>query len=321
MHNLMLGWEPYVAFLGTVLAGYAVYVERRKRRYPSHITCYTNEVIPLVSWITRSLPDLSIQYQQSAVGESTLFLSAYLVHSGHKDITPDMVEQRLTLTLPEGYRWIAVNVGDRSHGLKASCNTLSKTEIEFDLGLFRVREYVEFVALIDLPEKVNGTAPETLIKRALEFRHRITDTSPVDRRSLSAIRGRNHRMFAIAAGVFVLTLLASSSVYFDLGGVTRTLGFYRVAGPGMLVQTDIYPNGDGSVSFVSDDGVKADHLRGEQLTSQYKWNVTAERSSLYPWVALLFTIYFLLTGALLGHQGWKYYHFAQLPYPLRRKHA
>jgi hypothetical protein len=304
-----------------LLTVYAVYIERRRRHYPSHITCYINEIIPLVSWLTRSLPNLSIRYRDATVGDNTLFVSAYLVHSGHKDVTPDMVERRLTVALPEGYRWIAANLGDQSQGLKVSCAQISGAVVEFDLGLFRVGEYFELVGLLDIPEKAQGQAPEAVVRRALRFQHRITDTGPVHRKSFASMRGRNVRILAAAACAFVLTLLAASIVYFDVGGVTRTLSFYRIAGPGLVVRTDVRPNTNGSVTFISDDGLKAEQLRGEQFTAQYRWNVAAERSDLYPWVALLITVYLVLTGAMLVHQGRKYYHFAQLPPPLRNKHS
>jgi|SRR5579863_3107441 len=322
MHNMLLGWEPYVAFLGLILTFYALYLERRQTHYPSHITCYTHETIPLTHWISRSLPDLSILYRDLALPDSTVFVSAYLVHSGRRDISPDMVGERLALSVPEGFRWIAANIGEISHGLKATVSRISDTTLEFDLGLFRVGEYLEFVALLDGPaNSANNPASDPAMKRILRFQHRITDTGPVERKSLASIRGRNLRMLCITSAVFLLTLLSATITYFDLGGVTRTLAFYRIAAPGMLVQTEVVPNADGSVSFRSDDGLKATGLRGDQFSSQYRWSVSSERSPLYPWVAVLFTVYLLLAGALLAHQGWKHYHFSRLPQRLRLKHA
>jgi hypothetical protein len=321
MHSLLSGWEPYVAILGLLLTTYALYLERSKSRYPSHLTCYTHEVIPLAAWITRSLPDLSILYRDIAIGDSTFFLSAYLVHTGHRDISQDMVAEPLTVSVPEGYRWLAVHAGDRSPELSASVTSVSDSVIAFDLGLFRVGEYVEFVALVDCPPHGGLPAPGSDPSHALRFHHRITDTGPVDRKSLASIRGRNPRTLAAAATAFLLTLVAASVVYFDAGGITRTLAYYRVAGPGLLVHSEIVPNADGTVTVQSEDGLKAERLRGEQLTSQYRWSTTTERSPIYPWVALLFTMYLILAAMLLVHQAWKHYHFSRLPHPLRLKHA
>ena len=54
----------------------------------------------------RNIPELKITYNDRPVGDDLVLLKGYLVNTGWKDITPEMVGQHLALDLPTGYRWL-----------------------------------------------------------------------------------------------------------------------------------------------------------------------------------------------------------------------
>ena len=117
-----------------------------RRRYPGQITMVRENTIALFDTIVKKFPEISITYKSSAVSEGLVLLRAAFLNTGSKDITPEMVDEEVSLTLPDNFKWLNAKVTSSSpdvHGLIR----LDPRTIYFDLGLFRCKEYVRFEAL------------------------------------------------------------------------------------------------------------------------------------------------------------------------------
>ena len=164
-----------------VFGGLTIWLARR-RRYPGRITYFEEGSIGLFDAIVRNLEDLSVIYKNKPVSENIVLLKGYIVNTGTKDITPAMIEEPLALKLPEGFKWLDVKVVSSSTSIKAGLEIKKETSAEFDLGLFRVNEYVQFQALVEVAaiqaqaEGGRAETPTWRLKKALKALHRIADT-------------------------------------------------------------------------------------------------------------------------------------------------
>ena len=116
-----------------VLGIWGIYAVVRSR-YPGQITLVRENTIALFDAIVKHFPEISITYKNSAVSEGLVLLKAALLNTGSKDIAPEMVDKKVSLTLPDNFKWLNAKVTSSSpdsHGfIKVNPNTL-----HFDLVL------------------------------------------------------------------------------------------------------------------------------------------------------------------------------------------
>lgn len=98
--------------------------------------------------IGNSLDKLAVTYDGAAVNENLVLLNGAFINSGKFDITPDMVEQPITIRLPDGYKWLTGRVIDSN--VKAEFIQVDKNNVSISTGLFRCGEYIRFHALAQL---------------------------------------------------------------------------------------------------------------------------------------------------------------------------
>src|SRR5205085_6381415 len=128
-----------LAIAGTVativLGTWSIYLAL-KRRYPGRITLLKETSIGLFDSIVRNLPELAILYKGEPVSQSLVLLKGIFHNTGSIDITESMVEEKLTIHLPEGFKWLTGKVVSTSADVKANLTLLSPHSLIFDLGLF-----------------------------------------------------------------------------------------------------------------------------------------------------------------------------------------
>jgi len=161
-----------------------------RRKYPAKITFFKEGCIGLFDSIVRNLPELSVLYKNSPISENIVLLKGFFLNNGSKDITEDMVKGKLTIVLPQGYRWLQGKVVSSSPEVRASI-TPNDTDLVFDLGLFRCNEFIKFETLAELPSRqaeniTNGSksSPTERLLSSLKFAHRISDTQKVKKKSI-----------------------------------------------------------------------------------------------------------------------------------------
>jgi len=164
-----------------IFGGLALWLARR-RRYPGQITYFQESSIGLFDSIVRNLDALSVIYKDEPVSENIVLVKGYIMNTGTKDITPGMIEEPLALKLPEGFRWLDAKVVSSSTSVKAKLDIKDITSAEFDVGLFRVSEHVQFEALAEVPATESHAGADQKesavrkLKKALTVAHRIADT-------------------------------------------------------------------------------------------------------------------------------------------------
>jgi hypothetical protein len=92
-----------------------------------------------------------------------------------------MVEENLTLTLPEGFRWLTGKIV--SAPSKMAQVKVDGQHLVFELGLFQRREVIHFVALAEVPLQPHLDAGKT-VEEKMSFTLRIADSSPVKTRDV-----------------------------------------------------------------------------------------------------------------------------------------
>ncbi|MBF0557382.1 MAG: hypothetical protein HQL08_01235 [Nitrospirae bacterium] len=175
-----------VGIIATVILGISAIVITIRYNRNVRITYAHDRVIALTDDITQNFPNLSITYRDQSVSENLVLLKGYFINIGKKDISRDMVEQQITIVVPEGYEWVECKVVESSHSLQASATKVDKTRVTFDTGLWKSKEYMKFEALAKVPVLQADTdhlphepAAERLSK-ALLFAHRIADSAKID---------------------------------------------------------------------------------------------------------------------------------------------
>lgn len=187
-----------------------------KQRYPGKITFIKEHSIALFDAIVKNLPELSILYKQNPVTPNLVLIQGALVNTGKKDISPTMVEKPISISLPEGYKWITAKVISFSENVIAEIHLLDETNLVLNNGLFRCKEYIRFQALVEVPGNEEDRKEIQSIKEKigdyLIFSHRISDTRQINKIELKEEESISKRlkrfiMLTIFGSVAALTLV------------------------------------------------------------------------------------------------------------------
>ncbi len=172
-----------LGLIATIVFGlWGVYLVIRKR-YPGEITYYEERKINLFHSIIKNLPELKISYKNTAVDENLILIKGILINTGHKDISPEMIERPLECMLPEGSKWLTTKIISTSKNVKVALSQSSESVLTFKTGLFRCKEYIRFEALANIPGLKQLQKDKKNIK--LKFKHRIADTRQIEERKAS----------------------------------------------------------------------------------------------------------------------------------------
>jgi hypothetical protein len=162
-------WLTIVSIVATAVFGVWAIILAKSWSYPGQITYFRGKPIRLFDDITGSLAHLTVSYKGEPVQKNLTLLKGFLVNTGRKDITNEMVEKALTFQLMDGYRWLEVSARASTDGDERAKIVNLKTVV-FSLGLFRCNEFIRFEALVEVSD---GTAWAS----EMFTHHRIADTA------------------------------------------------------------------------------------------------------------------------------------------------
>ena len=289
-----------------ILGGVAIWLALR-RRYPGRITYFEESSIGLFDSIVRNIGDLKVLYKDEPVSENMVLLKGYIMNTGSKDITPDMVEQPLALKLPEGFRWLDAKVVPSKAQVKASLSIRDATTAEFDFGLFRVDEHVKFEALAEVQmghpgsETSEGVSADKRLKDSLEFPHRIADTQKV---TTSRLPSRlSFKEFIVTFAIVILIGLGSIgfagfSVLTEGGFGQKELHFLVQTESGDTVETKIDVARDGMLVIKGVDSPLERHLSVTDFFARSNWKPKVVKKSASLLSLCLLSMLYVLVGVL-----------------------
>jgi len=198
-------WTTVIGTIATVVFGIWAILLAKSRAYPGQITFFHDRSIRLFNDITGSLPQISVSYKGDPVKKNLTLIKGFLVNTGTKDITKEMVESPLTFELVDGYRWLEVSAKFSSNLEERSKINDSKT-VEFSLGLFRCYEFLRFEGLIEVSEgkKWGGTIMSD---------HRIADTADIKWKKVPAKPKKIRWNFELWINLIFLFCLGAGFIY------------------------------------------------------------------------------------------------------------
>jgi hypothetical protein len=169
----------------TVILGIWAIVINMRYNKNVQITYAHELAIALTDDITQNFPNLKVLFHNQPVSDNLVLLKGYFINTGKKDISREMIEKQITMKLPNDFEWVECKVVEHSPTLKATANMTGKTEISFDTGLWKMREYLKVEALAKVPvvkadpDNLPKDYPTRRLLNALTFPHRITDSKTV----------------------------------------------------------------------------------------------------------------------------------------------
>jgi hypothetical protein len=239
--------------LTAVLGIWSIYLAI-KRRYAGEITFVQEYALGLFDSMVKNFPDLSIKFKRKSIGESLVLLKGYLVNTGSKDITPEMVAEPIRIKLPEGYRWLTAKIVESSPSVQASVGILDKTHLSFDMGMFRCDEYIRFECVSESP--IHGEAGLSQINAAtnflksMKFAHRIADTAPI-RWSVLTTEGKPSELTILMKICVMVILVAAFSLAFGYSSYrdNRFKVHYFLSSNGAAFEVNLNSLPDGQIQL------------------------------------------------------------------------
>ena len=164
-----------IGILATVIFGLLALFYVRKHKYPGKITFVKILSIGLLSDLIKNFKDISISYQNTPIKENLFLLKASIFNDGNMDIDDQMVKKPLSIVLYDGFKWMDLKLIDVSPNVQCSYSIKNyKKSLVWDLGLFRIGEYISFETLIEAP--MSFKTSEDIINK-IGFDSRIANCS------------------------------------------------------------------------------------------------------------------------------------------------
>jgi hypothetical protein len=129
---------------------WAVYLAVRYRSQ-GRIVFIQESCLGLFESIIKNLPDLKILYKEKPISENLALLKGFLLNMGHRDISPGMVEEKFSIILPSGFRWLEAKI--ISAPSKVATIEVLDDALVFDFGLLKHYQYISFEALGEVPAR------------------------------------------------------------------------------------------------------------------------------------------------------------------------
>jgi hypothetical protein len=150
------------------------------------ITYALDQVIALTDDITQSFQDLGITFRGEPVSANLVLLKGYLINTGRRDISREMIEDQISVHVPPEFEWVDCKVAGTSPSLHVEAERKSAQEITFVTGLWKRKEYMKFEALAKVPvvdadpENPPDERPTVRLRKAISFTHRIADSDRIE---------------------------------------------------------------------------------------------------------------------------------------------
>jgi hypothetical protein len=257
-----------------------------RRRYPGEITYVKEAYIGLFDSIVKNLPELSVLYNNNPVGQGLVLVKGSILNTGSKDITESMIEQKISLSLPDEFRWLTAKIVGCSQNVHAEIS-IEGQNLSFLTGLFRCNEFIRFQAIAEVPiHPSKNERIERRLEKAIAINHRIADTKKVVSVDLPNKRCGKHRVLSLFSLALVMTILLI---------IGLSLGFRRPTAETHFITSDensvshevvVEPKLDGKIILkgVKDNFRKVlnanEFVKFSNLTVRVTWSSDIKRATI-----------------------------------------
>lgn len=258
-------WAVLGISVSVIFGVVGIYLTVRSR-YSGAITFVNEQSIELFDAIGGSLEGLAITYNGSDVNDNLVLLNGAFINSGKSDITEDMVEEPITMILPEGFKWLSCRVIESK--VKAQSCLVDDHSLAIETGLFRRGESVRFHALAQLPDNKDGDTSSEALTNSIIFNHRITNTQKINEVevSLEKTNRRDRKIKSHGAVIYLLLIIFVVSFAFFMGKQKSIAYPYQI--DDTHIENVVLSNGGGD--FVLVTSVSSDFERKEKLQEIFK---------------------------------------------------
>lgn len=166
-----------VGTLATIVFGFLSIDLFRRKRYPGKITLVKQSVISLFNNIAKNFNEISIQYKAEPIKENVIYIKATFINDGDIDIEKPSIEKTIKVELEDGLKWIKSKITKSSPELSCQSNVNENGKyLEFNFGLFRKKEFLQFEALVETHDR--KFQADDLFNH-IKISHRIANTQKI----------------------------------------------------------------------------------------------------------------------------------------------
>lgn len=264
------------------------------------------QVIELFDAIGSTFDDLLVTYSGNPVTENLVLLNGAFINSGRTDISPSMVEQPITVSLPEGYCWLLGKVV--ASNAEANLEIVNDQSFEIRTGLFRCGEFVKFHALARLPDVNSDLSNSKELMKNITFSHRITNTKEVksmeldDPKKSSANLKRRIWPFSIFLAVTIGMI-----VFVIYTGLPKRLSYNYAVSVSKTEAVVVQIQADDTVHIESTESEFEDEISFDEFVTKISGSpMISESDELFFLFSLLFALQILVISLPVGIATYDY---------------
>ena len=138
-------WGTIAGIVATVVFGVWAVALAKSRKYPGEITFFRERPIRLLDDVIGNLPQITVSYKGQPAAKNLSLIRGYILNTGRKDISKDMIEQPLNIRLPEVCRWLEASAKGSWDGAEHAIIKDPRT-VEFSWTMLRRNEFLKFEA-------------------------------------------------------------------------------------------------------------------------------------------------------------------------------
>lgn len=242
---------------------------------------------------------MAVTYGGEQVNENLVLLNGAFINSGKTDITQSMVEQPITLKLPDGYKWLTGKVVKSM--IDAELRQVDDNTISISTGLFRCGEYVRFHALAQLPDNADGDSNSKKLKKSIKFEHRITNTKNIDETEVQPKSASKKDLQRKGLPVLILFIVVVILTGFNLyKGLPKTMVYPYLISPNLIENVRVKITAEDTVKLTSIDSEFETEEKFTDFVTKINGSPSLDGSTGYISLFIITGLQLLLVSGLLG---------------------
>ncbi|WP_131649242.1 hypothetical protein [Pseudoalteromonas fuliginea] len=283
--------------VSVLFGAWGIYLALKSAKNKASLSFVYEQVIGLFDDVTSKIPNLSITYKENQIDSKVILINGYLANDGGKDISPSMIEKKLTAILPDNWKWLECKVLSKPNDLNITSNVVSENELCFDFGLFRKGESFSFQALFSIDGDINDKKTKALIDN-ISWNHRIADLGKVKFIDLPYAK-KTLRGYILPVAISLAYM--GFSFYMLLSGMfERPIINYMAPINGEYVEVKFKPELDGNAEL---EVIETEHIETVNLEKYFKTTkiypkISVPKGSVYA-KYILFSLMFLSSFLML----------------------